>query len=73
MRHESKRTGPRWCEGIAVAVVAAYLSLASATGHSAEHDGSQDERRNIVFILTDDQRFDVNSHSNAIRSSSVSA
>ena len=56
-----------------MAVVAAYLSLASATGHSAEHDGSQDERRNIVFILTDDQRFDVNSHSNAIRSSSVSA
>ena len=41
--------------------VAVCFALGSATGHSAGDDGSQDadRRRNIVFILTDDQRFDA--------------
>ena len=42
-----------------MAVVAACLSLASATGHPAEVTDSADDSRNIVLILTDDQRFDA--------------
>ena len=44
---------------LVLAAIAACSALGSATGHSAGDDGSQDERRNIVFILTDDQRFDA--------------
>jgi len=42
-----------------LAIGAVCFWLGSATGHAAGVDGPSDERRNIVFILTDDQRFDA--------------
>ena len=42
-----------------LAIVAASFSLASAAGLAVAADGQRDDRRNIVFILTDDQRFDA--------------
>ena len=59
MRRAPDRTRRWWSAGIAVAVVAACLPLASAAGHAAGAGGPDDQRRSIVFILTDDPRFDA--------------
>ena len=42
-----------------LAAIAACSSLGSTFGLAAGVDGPDDEGRNIVFILTDDQRFDA--------------
>ena len=41
------------------AVAGASLGLASRTAHPAPASRRDDAKRNIVFILTDDQRFDA--------------
>ncbi|MXW36318.1 MAG: sulfatase-like hydrolase/transferase, partial [Chloroflexi bacterium] len=56
---QRERVRPRPCRLGFILIITAFLSSGSATGHVAGVAGPDYERRNIVFILTDDQRFDA--------------